>query len=67
MDEEIKTQRKQWQKPELVVLVRSKPEEAVLAGCKNIGVPNTDPTPHRATSCTVRPTSCSVCQFSTSS
>jgi hypothetical protein len=34
MDEEIKTQRKQWQKPELVVLVRSKPEEAVLASCK---------------------------------
>lgn len=23
-----------WQKPELIVLVRSKPEEAVLAGCK---------------------------------
>ena len=34
MDEEIKTQRKQWQKPELIVLVRSKPEEAILAGCK---------------------------------
>jgi hypothetical protein len=23
-----------WSKPELVVLVRSKPEEAVLGGCK---------------------------------
>jgi hypothetical protein len=34
MDEEIKTQRKQWQKPELIVLVRSKPEEAILLGCK---------------------------------
>jgi hypothetical protein len=34
MDEEIKTQRKQWQKPELVVLTRSKPEEAVLTVCK---------------------------------
>ena len=34
MDEEIKTQRKQWQKPELIVLVRSKPEEAVLQACK---------------------------------
>lgn len=25
-----------WSKPELVVLVRSKPEEAVLAACKTI-------------------------------
>lgn len=24
-----------WQKPELIVLVRSKPEEAVLTACKN--------------------------------
>jgi hypothetical protein len=27
-----------WQRPELVVLVRSRPEEAVLAGCKYLGV-----------------------------
>lgn len=26
--------KKQWQKPELVVLVRNKPEEVVLAACK---------------------------------
>jgi len=26
--------RKVWQKPELIVLVRSKPEEAVLGSCK---------------------------------
>ncbi|MBU0493047.1 MAG: hypothetical protein KKB13_14470 [Chloroflexi bacterium] len=26
--------KKQWQKPELIVLVRGKPEEAVLATCK---------------------------------
>jgi hypothetical protein len=26
--------RKVWQKPELIVLVRSKPEEAVLLACK---------------------------------
>ncbi len=26
--------KKQWQKPELIVLVRSKPEEAVLQACK---------------------------------
>ena len=34
MDERIETQRKQWQRPELTVLVRSKPEEAVLTACK---------------------------------
>lgn len=27
-------QQKQWQKPELIVLVRSRPEEAVLDSCK---------------------------------
>ncbi|MDH4068076.1 MAG: hypothetical protein OEU97_03980 [Dehalococcoidia bacterium] len=26
-----------WSKPELVVLVRSRPEEAVLQGCKRAG------------------------------
>jgi hypothetical protein len=26
-----------WKKPELTVLVRSRPEEAVLAGCKTLG------------------------------
>jgi hypothetical protein len=30
--------KKVWQRPELVVLVRSRPEEAVLAGCKYPGV-----------------------------
>ncbi len=27
--------RRQWQRPELTVLVRSRPEEAVLTGCKS--------------------------------
>jgi hypothetical protein len=27
-------EKKEWTEPELIVLVRSKPEEAVLAGCK---------------------------------
>jgi hypothetical protein len=35
MDDEIKTQRKQWHKPELRVLVRSNPEEAVLQACRS--------------------------------
>jgi hypothetical protein len=34
------TAKKQWQKPELIVLVRSKPEEAVLAACKYWGDPS---------------------------
>jgi hypothetical protein len=29
--------KKTWQKPQLIVLVRSKPEEAVLQFCKNAG------------------------------
>jgi hypothetical protein len=29
--------RKQWRKPALIVLVRRKPEEAVLVGCKSGG------------------------------
>jgi hypothetical protein len=30
--------KKPWIKPELIVLVRGKPEEAVLQGCKNADV-----------------------------
>lgn len=37
MKKEIKTRNRQWSKPELIVLVRGKPEEAVLTGCKVIG------------------------------
>ena len=33
MEIQKKTEKKQWRKPELVVLVRSKPEEAVLGYC----------------------------------
>ena len=28
-----------WEQPELVILVRGKPEEAILAGCKYVGAP----------------------------
>ena len=31
---EQQAQKKAWKTPELIVLVRSKPEEAVLAACK---------------------------------
>ena len=30
----MRERKKEWSKPELIVLVRSKPEEAVLYGCK---------------------------------
>jgi hypothetical protein len=30
----MKNETKQWQKPELIVLVRNKPEETVLTACK---------------------------------
>jgi hypothetical protein len=30
-------EKKQWQKPELIVLVRNKPEEQVLNACKTAG------------------------------
>jgi hypothetical protein len=33
MDEQT---RKAWSRPELIVIVRSGPEEAVLAGCKTL-------------------------------
>ncbi len=34
MTEPIKIEKKPWQKPELIILVRSKPEEMVLSSCK---------------------------------
>ena len=36
---EQSTQKKEWKSPELIVLVRSKPEEAVLTSCKNVSTP----------------------------
>jgi hypothetical protein len=33
-----KTHKKEWKRPELVALARSKPEEAVLGGCKQTTV-----------------------------
>jgi hypothetical protein len=35
MDKKSLTHKKAWQKPELIVLVRSNPEETVLVTCKN--------------------------------
>lgn len=30
-------EKKEWQKPELIVVVRTNPEEAVLTACKDTG------------------------------
>ena len=38
------TSRPQWGKPELIILVRTKPEEAVLTVCKHPGGPATSAT-----------------------
>jgi hypothetical protein len=38
METETKRHAKEWTKPELLVLVRNKPEEAVLVACKNFDV-----------------------------
>ena len=36
----MKTNKMQWNRPELLVLTRSNPEEAVLVGCKNPNIPS---------------------------
>ncbi len=33
----MKSEVKQWQKPELIILVRSRPQESVLTACKVTG------------------------------
>jgi hypothetical protein len=37
MNNEQPSEKKKWVKPELTVLVRNKPEEQVLSGCKTLG------------------------------
>ena len=49
MNEEPKTEKKQWTKPELIVLVRSKPEEAVLYACKALNGEGPTVTNYRCT------------------
>ncbi len=38
MEIEKKPVKKVWKTPELIVLVRNKPEEAVLQGCKGLSL-----------------------------
>ena len=39
---ELQPNMKEWTKPELIVLVRSKPEEAVLTSCKGVNAAGGD-------------------------
>lgn len=43
MEEKIRTEKKLWSKPELIVLARSNPEEAVLLNCKATTSPQGSP------------------------
>jgi len=44
--------KKLWKKPELVVLVRGRPEEAVLAVCKDPSLGGVDPSDEEQACCT---------------
>jgi hypothetical protein len=50
---------KRWEKPKLVVLVRGKPEEAVLVACKQVSIPAGSPSAIKS-NCkrTTSPTTC---------
>jgi len=52
-------EKKEWQNPELIVLVRGKPEEAALSTCKGEvrGSPNDE-----AAACNIGSTACAVCE-----
>jgi len=50
------TDKKPWQKPELIVLVRSNPEESVLTVCKNASAAG----PLNKNKCNRGPSGCSV-------
>ena len=39
MDRDRKIEKRPWTKPELIVLLRGRPEEAVLLACKRTGYP----------------------------
>jgi hypothetical protein len=63
MDARIKTEKRPWQKPELIVLVRSQPEEAVLTGCKNPSASKVwaTSTNYFSLKCTASPAPCKTC------
>ena len=57
--------KKPWLEPELIVLVRNKPEEVVLSSCKLSG--GGDGNNNDNDGCFITPFSCALCSFSTQS
>jgi hypothetical protein len=54
--------KKTWLKPELVILIRGRPEEYVLGACKDVGAPDAGPTPIQAGSaCLENMVNCEPC------
>jgi hypothetical protein len=66
MSRGTKTETKPWQKPELVILTRGNPEEAVLTGCKT-GASAGSNGPGYTHACCIRDLPCHLCSDSTSS
>lgn len=52
-------EKKKWQNPELIVLVRGKPEEMVLSTCKGEARGSLN---DQASACNVGLTACDVCE-----
>ncbi len=50
-----KTEKKHWHKPELIVLMRNKPEEQVLAACKGCTNPPTSGPSNGSYNCVTGP------------
>jgi len=53
--------KKPWQTPELVILFRGRPEEAVLCNCKHANAAAVAPHSFKD-SCNISATCCSACQ-----
>lgn len=56
--------KKPWQTPELVILFRGRPEEAVLCNCKHANMAAVSPHTFN-NSCNLSATCCSACQNTT--
>ena len=54
--------KKQWTKPQLVVLTRGTPEESVLVGCKLSNNPSPGPNNLMQDGCSENPSNCGACQ-----
>jgi len=58
--------KKEWETPELIVLVRSKPDEAVLASCKEGSFLSKSPAQNDVARCHAMILACGACQSAAS-